>query len=87
MVRDYVKWDDYPMSLQHFAESAVRAYKIAMTPPSEPVLLVADIDLQEDAIHAEGPEDPEARGLASAAGRPRRAGRGGEVAGGAPKRR
>ena len=21
MVRDYVKWDDYPMSLQHFAES------------------------------------------------------------------
>jgi acetolactate synthase I/II/III large subunit len=54
MVRDYVKWDDYPMSLQHFAESAVRAYKIAMTPPREPVLLVADIDLQEDAIHAEG---------------------------------
>jgi thiamine pyrophosphate-dependent acetolactate synthase large subunit-like protein len=53
MVRDYVKWDDYPMSLQHFAESAARAYKIAMTPPREPVLLVADIDLQEDAIHAE----------------------------------
>jgi acetolactate synthase-1/2/3 large subunit len=46
MVRDYVKWDDYPMSLQHFAESAVRAYKIAMTPPREPVMLVADIDLQ-----------------------------------------
>ena len=22
MVRDYVKWDDYPMSLQHFADSA-----------------------------------------------------------------
>jgi acetolactate synthase I/II/III large subunit len=58
MVRDYVKWDDYPMSLQHFAESAVRAYKIAMTPPREPVLLVADIDLQEDAIHAEGLKIP-----------------------------
>jgi acetolactate synthase I/II/III large subunit len=58
MVRDYVKWDDYPMSLQHFAESAVRAYKIAMTPPCEPVLLVADIDLQEDAIHAEGLKIP-----------------------------
>jgi thiamine pyrophosphate-dependent acetolactate synthase large subunit-like protein len=46
IVRDYVKWDDYPMSLQHFAESAVRAYKIAMTPPSEPVLIGVDIDLR-----------------------------------------
>jgi thiamine pyrophosphate-dependent acetolactate synthase large subunit-like protein len=47
MVRDYVKWDDLPTSLQHFAESAVRAYKIAMTPPREPVLLVVDTELQE----------------------------------------
>lgn len=30
MVRDFVKWDDNPVSLQHFAESAVRAYKIAI---------------------------------------------------------
>jgi len=50
MVRDYVKWDDIPMSLQHFAESAVRAYKIAMTPPMMPVLLVADSELQENPI-------------------------------------
>ena len=42
MVRDYTKWDDAPMSLAHFAESAVRAYKIAMTPPMAPVVLVAD---------------------------------------------
>jgi acetolactate synthase I/II/III large subunit len=48
LVRDYVKWDDYPASLQHFAESAVRAYKFAMTPPTLPVLLVADSELQED---------------------------------------
>ncbi|HWP85798.1 MAG TPA: thiamine pyrophosphate-binding protein, partial [Terriglobia bacterium] len=47
MVRDYIKWDDMPISLGHFAESAVRAYKIAMTPPREPVILVADSDLQE----------------------------------------
>ncbi|PYS03445.1 MAG: thiamine pyrophosphate-binding protein [Acidobacteria bacterium] len=47
MVRDFVKWDDTPISLGHFAESAARAYKIAMTPPMEPVLLVADSDLQE----------------------------------------
>ena len=53
LVRDFVKWDDYPMSLQHFAESTVRAYKIAMTPPMEPVLINADMDLQEEAIHEE----------------------------------
>ena len=50
MVRDYVKWDDNPASLTHFAESAVRAYKIAMTPPTEPVLIVADAVLQEEPI-------------------------------------
>jgi acetolactate synthase I/II/III large subunit len=50
MVRDYTKWDDSPVSLTHFAESAVRAYKIAMTPPYEPVLLVADGPLQEEPI-------------------------------------
>jgi acetolactate synthase-1/2/3 large subunit len=50
MVRDYVKWDDMPLSLQHFAESAMRAYKIAMTPPRGPVLLVADSELQENGI-------------------------------------
>jgi len=50
MVRDYSKWDDLPISLQHFAESGVRAYKIAMTPPMGPVLLVADSDLQETPV-------------------------------------
>ncbi len=48
MVRDYTKWDDNPVSLGHFAESSVRAYKIAMTPPYEPVVLVADAVLQEE---------------------------------------
>jgi thiamine pyrophosphate-dependent acetolactate synthase large subunit-like protein len=50
MVRDYIKWDDNPVSLSHFAESAVRAYKIAMTPPYEPVVIVADAVLQEEPI-------------------------------------
>ena len=53
IVRDYTKWDDSPGSLQHFAESTVRAHQIAMTPPMGPVLLVADSTLQEDPI----PED------------------------------
>src|SRR5881409_1157687 len=47
IVRDSVKWDDEPASLAAFAESAVRAYKIAMTPPMEPVLIVLDHDMQE----------------------------------------
>ena len=50
MVRDYTKWDDTPWSLTHFAESAVRAYKIAMTPPMAPVVLVLDGHLQEEPI-------------------------------------
>jgi acetolactate synthase-1/2/3 large subunit len=53
MVRDYIKWDDQPISLPHFAESAVRAYKIAMTPPMMPVLVVIDGGLQEDPISPE----------------------------------
>jgi thiamine pyrophosphate-dependent acetolactate synthase large subunit-like protein len=47
-LRDYVKWDDLPISLPHFAESTVRAYKIAMTPPMMPVLLIVDGELQEN---------------------------------------
>jgi acetolactate synthase-1/2/3 large subunit len=50
LVRDFVKWDDQPASLQHFAESAVRAYKVAMTPPMAPVLLSLDAELQENPI-------------------------------------
>jgi thiamine pyrophosphate-dependent acetolactate synthase large subunit-like protein len=50
MIRDFVKWDDRPVSLEGFSESAVRAYKIAMTPPMSPVALVADHELQEYAV-------------------------------------
>jgi acetolactate synthase-1/2/3 large subunit len=57
MVRDYTKWDDSPVSLGGFAESAVRAYKIATTPPMEPVVVVADAALQEEPI----PEDERGR--------------------------
>ncbi|MBV9504095.1 MAG: twin-arginine translocation signal domain-containing protein [Acidobacteriia bacterium] len=53
MVRDYTKWDDTPVTLRHFAESAVKAYKVMMTPPMEPVVLVAGGALQEEPM----PED------------------------------
>jgi len=50
MLRDFVKWDDQPASLQHFAESVMRAYKFATTPPMEPVVIIADGMLQEHPI-------------------------------------
>src|SRR5690348_5008146 len=50
ITRDFTKWDDQPTSLQHFAESMVRAYKIATTPPMGPVMMALDAELQENPI-------------------------------------
>ena len=50
MVRDYTKWDDTPISLQHFAESMVRAYKVAVALPAAPVMVTVDMDLQENEL-------------------------------------
>ncbi len=50
IARDYLKWDDQPGSLQHFAESAMRAWKVALTPPMGPVLLSLDSEMQENPI-------------------------------------
>ena len=61
LLRDYVKWDDAPGSLQHFAESTVRAYRVATTGQMGPEVIMADIDLQEDAIHGKTPTIPKLR--------------------------
>jgi thiamine pyrophosphate-dependent acetolactate synthase large subunit-like protein len=53
MVRDYTKWDDSPISLGHFAESAIKAYKVMMTPPYEPVVICANGGLQEEPMPEE----------------------------------
>ena len=50
IVRDYTKWDDQPTSLQHFGQSMVRAYKIAMAAPHAPVMIALDGGLQQDPI-------------------------------------
>ena len=54
IVRDYTKWDDMPVSLQHFAQSFVRAYKIATTPPYGPVAISLDAGLQQEPITENG---------------------------------
>lgn len=48
LVRDFTKWDDQPVSLSHFSQSMVRAYRLAMTPPYEPVAIALDAGLQEE---------------------------------------
>lgn len=52
IVRDYTKWDDMPTTLQAFAQSMVRGYKIAMTPPYGPVSISLDAGLQQEPIAA-----------------------------------
>src|SRR4051794_37120741 len=54
LVRDFTKWDDTPVSAQHFAQSFVRAYRYAMTPPYGPVLLSLDAGLQDSPVDDAG---------------------------------
>src|SRR5213592_1749315 len=54
LVRDFTKWDDTPVSLQHYAQSFVRAYKIAMTPPYGPVAISLDAGLQQEPMKNNG---------------------------------
>src|SRR5437773_6909764 len=48
LVRDFTKWYDTPVSLHHFPQSFVRAYKIAITPPYGPVAISLDAGLQQE---------------------------------------
>lgn len=50
LVREFIKWDDQPASLQHFAESTVRAHQFTLTAPMGPVMIAIDMDLQEDEV-------------------------------------
>jgi acetolactate synthase I/II/III large subunit len=46
-VREYVKFDDQPNSVDAVAESFLKAYRIAMTDPKGPVYVCLDTDVQE----------------------------------------
>src|SRR5262249_42599728 len=58
MVRDFVKWDDQPKTLNEFAQSAVRAYRLATTAPTAPVLLVTENSIQKAALPQNPPTVP-----------------------------
>jgi len=49
-VRDYVKFDDQPTTVDGVAESFLKAYRFAMTEPKGPVYICLDSDVQEAKI-------------------------------------
>ncbi|MGH6673429.1 MAG: thiamine pyrophosphate-binding protein [Xanthobacteraceae bacterium] len=54
IVRDFTKWDDTPVSAEAFAQSFVRAYQIATTPPCAPVVISLDDGLAQEPIRDYG---------------------------------
>lgn len=47
LVRDYVKWDDQPASLEAIADSVLRGWRLAVTEPKGPVYICFDVEHQE----------------------------------------
>ena len=50
VVRDYVKYDDQPHSIEATPESLLRAMRTAMTDPKGPVYVCLDSDIQEQRL-------------------------------------
>jgi acetolactate synthase I/II/III large subunit len=50
LVREFVKYDDQPNSVDAVPESFLRAHRIAMTEPKGPVYVCLDTDVQEQKI-------------------------------------
>jgi len=53
LVRDFVKWDDQPASVEAVPDSFIRAYRLATTDPMGPVYLCYDGDVQEKKLDGE----------------------------------
>ena len=51
LVRDFVKWDDQPGSVEAIPESFIRAYRLATTDPMGPVYVCYDADVQEKKLN------------------------------------
>jgi acetolactate synthase-1/2/3 large subunit len=54
-IRDYVKWDDQPYSLEAVPDSFARAYRIANMEPKGPTYICFDVTIQEDPVEKEVP--------------------------------
>lgn len=53
LVRDFVKWDDQPASVEAVPDSFIRAYRLATTDPQGPVYICYDGDVQEKRLESE----------------------------------
>ena len=52
MIRGYLKWDHQPTSLPQFSQSMLRAYRLAATPPTAPVMVVIEGGLSKIPVGA-----------------------------------
>ncbi len=52
LVRDYVKWDDEPLSAGSLVDSLVRGHALAGSAPRGPVYVTLDMELQEKELDA-----------------------------------
>lgn len=55
LVRDFVKWDDQPGSVEAISDSFIRAYRLATAEPTGPVYLCYDVDIQEKKLDGQIP--------------------------------
>jgi thiamine pyrophosphate-dependent acetolactate synthase large subunit-like protein len=55
LVRDFVKWDDQPASVEAVPDSFIRAYRLATTDPQAPVYICYDGEVQEKRLDGEIP--------------------------------
>jgi benzoylformate decarboxylase/acetolactate synthase-1/2/3 large subunit len=53
VARDYLKWDDQPVSIDAFPESLWRAHQIALAAPQGPTYVAVDALLQETVVERE----------------------------------
>ena len=53
LVRDFVKWDDQPGSVEAVPEAFIRAYRLATTDPMGPVYLCWDSEVQEKKLNGD----------------------------------
>jgi acetolactate synthase I/II/III large subunit len=48
LVRDFVKWDDQPVSVQGAVESILRGWRLMRAEPTAPVYIALDVTVQEE---------------------------------------
>ena len=61
LIRDYIKWDDQPASVEAAVEAVLRADQITRTTPCGPVYICLDAEMQEAALDREVKIPPVAR--------------------------